>query len=660
MFGIIFATVLISTLVHSLLIAPATASTRTALVIGNSAYRTSPLSNPTNDAMDMAATLKKLGFDVIVKTNADKRDMLNAIDLFNQKLRRSDTGLFFFAGHGMQIRGSNYLIPVDVHIQRERDVEFESVNAGRVLAAMEDSGSKVNIVILDACRDNPFKRSFRSTNRGLSIMQVSGGSFVAYATSPGSVAADGEGRNGIYTKNILNHITHPELTVEEVFRNVRKDVYSETSGGQLPWDSSSLMGRVYLASSGTVVETPSAPSSTQGQLSVSSNVSGAEVIVDGPFLGKTPLSGIELPAGSHRVQVKKEGHDTYRATIEVSAGRTASLEAYLTEQGPKTGHLYVGTTPGDARVRILNIGPKYYHGMKLAPGSYHVEVTANGYEKETRWVTLAAGEDKQMDFRLSAIAVSRPVTQSVEPAVTKKEPGFTNKLGMSFVYIEPGTFTMGSPSNESGRGDDERQHQVTLTRGYYLQTTEVTQGQWQLMMGGNPSEFINCGAECPVERVSWDDVQVFIRRLNQKEGTNKYRLPTEAEWEYAARAGTQTPFYFGTCLPTDQGNYDGKYPMSVCSQGVNRNKPIAVGSFMDNVWGLYDMHGNVSEWCQDWFGDYPSGSVTDPQGPSSGGLRLLRGGSWRYIAAFCRSASRFRDRPGLRSNAIGFRLARTP
>ncbi len=639
---------------------PAGASTRTALVIGNAAYRSTPLANPTNDANDMADSLKRLGFDVIVETNINKGKMLDAIDRFNQKLKRSDVGLFFFAGHGMQIHGGNYLIPVGVHIKREADVEYEAVNAGRVLSAMEESGCKVNIVILDACRDNPFKRSFRSTNRGLIVMRAGSGSFIAYATSPGSVAADGDGRNGIYTQHILKHMTQPGLTVEEVFRKVRRDVYAKTKGSQVPWDSSSLMGRVVLASSGAVIET-STPTSvaSQGRLSVSSNITGAQVFVDGKFVGGVPLMSLELSAGSHRVQVKKDGYDTYRTNVEITSGRLASLEAYLTEQGPKTARLYVDTTPSDARIRILNIGPKYYQGMELAPGDYHVEVSASGYGKQTRWVSLAAGEDKRTSFSLSGGYAAAPPVASVTPATTASKSRITNSLGMEFVYIKPGTFTMGSPSNEPERDQDERRHQVTLTQGYYLQSTEVTQGQWQQVMGGNPSSFKNCGSDCPVEQVSWEDAQQFIKKLNRMEGTDKYRLPTEAEWEYAARAGTRTPFSFGNCLSTDQANYNGNYPMPGCGKGQYHKKPVSVGSFPSNAWGLHDMYGNVREWCQDWYGDYPSGSTTDPKGPSSGEYRVSRGGCWINCARSCRSAYRGRVAPGRRVFSLGFRLART-
>lgn len=232
--------------------------------------------------------------------------------------------------------------------------------------------------------------------------------------------------------------------------------------------------------------------------------------------------------------------------------------------------------------------------------------------------------------------------------------------GMEFVRIEPGTFMMGSPSDEPERGDNESQHKVTISKPFYMQTTEVTQGQWEAVMGNNPSEFKDCGEDCPVENVSWYDAQKFIKKLNRMTG-NFYRLPTEAEWEYACRAGTTTPFYTGNCLSTNQANYYGDYPMPGCDKGKYRNKTVPVASFSPNPWGLYDMHGNVYEWCQDWYdSDYPGGHVTDPEGPSSGDYRVLRGGSWGDDAGYCRSANRGNYSPGGRNDDIGFRLVRLP
>ena len=229
-------------------------------------------------------------------------------------------------------------------------------------------------------------------------------------------------------------------------------------------------------------------------------------------------------------------------------------------------------------------------------------------------------------------------------------------LGAKFVLIPSGTFTMGSPVSEPGRRDDETQYQVKISKAFYMQTTEVTQGQWMKVMGSNPSYFKNCGDDCPVERVSWKDVQDFIIKLNSIEGTDKYRLPTEAEWEYAARAGTTTAFNTGSCLSTDEANWNGDYPLLGCPKGKYRGKTLRVRSFPPNPWGLYDMHGNVWEWCQDWCDDYPSGSVVDPTGPSSGSFRVSRGGSWASRAENVRAAYRGRNPPGFAFDSLGFRL----
>lgn len=228
--------------------------------------------------------------------------------------------------------------------------------------------------------------------------------------------------------------------------------------------------------------------------------------------------------------------------------------------------------------------------------------------------------------------------------------------GMEFTWIPAGSFMMGSPAGEPERENGEKQHRVTLTKGFYMQTTEVTQGQWKAVMGNNPSYFQDCGNNCPVEKVSWDDVQEFIRKLNNQDRPNRYSLPTEAQWEYAARAGKQTPFYFGKCLSTSQVNYNGNYPMSSCSTGKYQKQTLPVKSFSPNKWGLYNMHGNVWEWCQDWKGDYSFNSVVNPKGPLSGSDRVIRGGSWSDHAGYCRSAFRGWHGPAYQFSGLGFRL----
>ena len=219
---------------------------KTALVIGNAEYKSSPLQNSKNDAVDMASVLKGIGFDVILKVDATQREMENAIRKFGKKLKSGGTGIFYYAGHGIQAGGRNYLIPVDAVLESESDIKYEAVDAGFVLAKMEDAGNGLNMVILDACRNNPFAKSYRSGSVGLARMDAPKGTIIAYSTSPGAVAADGQGRNGVYTKYLIRNIKKKGLTIEEILKKVRISVVSETSNRQIPWESSSLMGNFYF------------------------------------------------------------------------------------------------------------------------------------------------------------------------------------------------------------------------------------------------------------------------------------------------------------------------------------------------------------------------------------------------------------------------------
>lgn len=194
------------------------------------------------------------------------------------------------------------------------------------------------------------------------------------------------------------------------------------------------------------------------------------------------------------------------------------------------------------------------------------------------------------------------VLMPVRPILEDSRKTFTNSIGMKFVWIRPGTFMMGSPKEEAGRRVDELQHQVTLSKGFYMGVYTVTQEQWQRVMGNNPSHFKG-EKNLPVEQVTWDDCQEFIKKLREKD-IKPYRLPTEAEWEYACRAGMTTPFNFGETISTDQANYNGNYAYGNGKKGKYREKPTPVGSFHANAWGLHDMHGNVFQWCQDRYGKY--------------------------------------------------------
>ena len=227
---------------------------------------------------------------------------------------------------------------------------------------------------------------------------------------------------------------------------------------------------------------------------------------------------------------------------------------------------------------------------------------------------------------------------------------------MEMIYVAPGSFTMGSPEAEDGHEDDETQHRVTLTKGYWLGKYEVTQRQWESVMGDNPSIFK--GPDRPVESISWDDCQKFIEKVDaasRRQLGGEARLPTEAEWEYACRAGTVTAYSWGDALNGDKANCDGNYPCGTTVKGRYRQETADVGSYSPNAWGFYDMHGNVWEWCSDWYGSY-EGDATNPTGAASGVLRVLRGGGWLSLARSCRSALRYWFRPGDRDDDCGFRL----
>jgi len=264
----------------------AAADQKVALVIGNSAYTDAPLKNPAHDAIDMASALKNLGFEVTLKTDANQRAMEESIRAFGNKLQSGGVGLFYYAGHGIQYRGTNYLIPVHADIKTEADVKYRSVDAGYVLAQMETAGNNLNIIILDACRNNPYARSFRSADRGLVKMDNPAGSILAYATAPGSVAADGKGKNGLYTEKLLKYMQTPGITVERMLKLVRRDVTKASGKKQVPWVASSLIGDFYFVPSRgiSVQEKPPKQKTPALVASIAPTMQEPKIIQDGQYI----------------------------------------------------------------------------------------------------------------------------------------------------------------------------------------------------------------------------------------------------------------------------------------------------------------------------------------------------------------------------------------
>ncbi len=266
-------------------------------------------------------------------------------------------------------------------------------------------------------------------------------------------------------------------------------------------------------------------------------------------------------------------------------------------------------------------------------------------------------------FTVSAVFAAALLTLVQDFEASAGETDFVNSLGMEFVLVPSGNFMMGSPMSEAGRDNDEDAYEVTITNPFYMQTTEVTLAQWHEVMGrkffgarkGSPDE--------PVVNVSWFDCRDFITKLNTR-GEGVYRLPTEAEWEYACRAGTGTAYSWGDEPDCSLAMYcNNPIKCEECiqtakSMGLEPGKAAPVKSYGPNPWGIYDMHGNVWEWCADWYAPYPKGSEKDPKGPERGVKRVRRGGSWYKFGWYCRSANRNMGHPAVRLDTLGFRLVR--
>ncbi|MBK7189962.1 MAG: formylglycine-generating enzyme family protein [bacterium] len=276
-------------------------------------------------------------------------------------------------------------------------------------------------------------------------------------------------------------------------------------------------------------------------------------------------------------------------------------------------------------------------------------------------------------FALLLLGLSAADRSAAQPAPAR--PGDTDRGRLEFVFLPVGSFLMGSPDYEWGSRNDEQQHPVTITRRFFLGKYEVTQAQWMAITGSNPSFLYDC-PDCPVENITWFEAVNFCNALSKTLGfepaytirdtlvawnpaADGIRLPTEAEWEYACRAGTGSVFNTGDCLTTDQANYLGYDPQKGCSKGLWRGQAVEVGGFPANAWELHDMHGNVSEWCWDRHAFPGSTPVVDPRGPDTGPERVIRGGNWHELGRNCRSATRQKAFPDQRFTHVGLRLARS-
>ena len=566
---------------------------RVALVMGNGGYyHARHLKNPANDARAVARVLGKLGFTVISGQDLTKLEMERAIGRFGRAFKKGGVGLVYYSGHGIQVNGRNFLIPVDALLEYLEDIDLEAVDLDLILSRLRRAQSRLNIIVLDACRNNPFGPDSRSwTTKGLAPIQAPMGTLISFSTAAGETAADGEGDYSPYTASFLSHIQTPGLKVEDVFKRIREEVYLRTDKKQLAWVSSSVMGDFYLAPRATEAKPPApAPKPKPkpkpvavakpalGQVEVTSNIDGAE---------------FEL------------------------AGRRHSTK----------------------REQALVIG-------QIMPGQHQVKATKDGFQDWQGRVTITPHKTATLRIEMNP----------------KKDlhKTFTNSIGMRFVLIPAGSFMMGSPE---GQGDDDEhpQHLVKITRPFYLQTYEVSIKEYlkyinqtkdikgirlkypySIKKKGNTYRIENVvptyrdNFRGPISNIGWKAAGRFCDWLNNIEKTKNYRLPTEAEWEYACRAGSTTMWSFGD-------------DWSDLKKHTPYKKP--------NKFGLYGMHRGVGELCTDWYqpGYYSISPVKDPQGPNDGKYHVVRGGSNYGDMYNSRSANRATG-----ASHVGFRVLREP
>ncbi len=400
--------------------------------------------------------------------------------------------------------------------------------------------------------------------------------------------------------------------------------------------------------------------SAKAKLVVTCVTSGVDLFVDEEKVSSGSSWEGSLDPGSYLIEARKDGYISQRKSVTLAENQT--LEVNLPALIAKVGQLDVNYTPFDAEVWIdgkkAGTAPDLFKNLTL--GNHKVEIRKEGYQSEMKTVTIAEGQMASLSGSLPALTSSTSTatvtsttgTTTSSSSSQAKQTFTVNGVSFTMVRVEGGTFTMGAEQGSDADSDEKPAHQVTLST-YSIGETEVTQELWQAVMGSNPSNFK--GAKRPVESVSWDDCQEFIKKLNENTGKT-FRLPTEAEWEYAARGGSKSKGFkyagsnsIETVAWYIRNSYDkGKSSTDYGTHNVAQKQP--------NELGLYDMSGNVWEWCSDWHGSYSSGSQMNPQGANSGRSRQNRGGSWYSIAGRCRSSCRNSGPPDFRLNFLGLRL----
>lgn len=624
---------------------------RVALIIGNSDYKTAPLENPANDASDLANALEKQGFNVLVRENVGERGLKEAVDTFAKHLKQGGIGLFFFAGHGIQLKDQNFLLPVDIGFDSESDISYKSVSAEYVLSRMAEAGNRINVVILDACRNNPFQQARRNISKGLGVMNVGRaekGTFIAYATSPGSTAADGSGRNGLYTKHLLRALETPDTDIDKVFGRVRTGVVQDTNGEQVPWTSSSVVGSFHfdVAEDVAALQRVTQPGAAKHE-------AAAEA-------ASAPYDPVQEKAHWDRIKESRNPAD-YLAYLEKFSG--AQRAAY-------------------ARWMVQKYGGVLPSPVASAPA--------------------AAARPTSPPAQVAMVSPPEPVRPASPAAAVTNDAAIPSPGTLiqdcsecpELVTVAGGEFVMGSgPKEKMREPDEEPAHRVRIPASIAVGKFEVTRGQYaafvketrrQLAAGCNSTRggffhknpkatWQNPGYEQsdndPVVCVSWDDALAYVEWLSKK-AVKQYRLLNEAEWEYVARAGTTGSRHWADAADTAVCRYasvaDTSFksvspgaPLFPCSDSFKHTAPV--GRFPANAFGVHDMLGNAWEWVEDCWNEGYAGApeLAKPRLTGSCTERVFRGGAWNSPPSTLRTAYRDRGSKDERHDNVGFRVVRS-
>ena len=595
-----------------LLIALPSHARRVALVIGNDNYaNVTKLQKAGNDATSMAKELRAAGFTVQLQKDLNYRSMVKVIESFTTTITGGDEVVVFYAGHGVQIKNGSYLLPTDIEAHSEKEVEKTAYELSALTDMLSEARPAFSLVIVDACRDNPLKSSGRSVgnSRGLSAFEPPKGQIVVYSASRGQQALDklnekDANPNGVFTREFIARMKKPGVKIEDLIREVQDSVESlakTANHEQRPAVYNEARGNFYFFEPKILqIEQPANKPETLA-----------------PSIRPSQVYGLGL-ADLEREESTRKEWAVWQGQMKIDFDETA---------------VFSGSP---------DLIVKGWDRFLL------VWAQDNPLSKEDEALRAQALTQRYTAWQVNSIAQqvpSKPISVLNSGDVIKDCP-----YCPEMVVIPSGAFMMGSGDSY----DESPLHSVNV-RTFLISKTEVTQGQWLAVMGNKPSYFSQCGENCPVENISWHSVQEFIQRLSQK--TNKkYHLPSEAEWEYAARSGTQTKFSFGD-NEIDLERY-------AWVDGFFQGKTHSVAEKMPNAFGLFDMYGNVWEWTQDcWnrnYVDAPNDGSAWNQGDCSNGV--LRGSSSGAASFIINRGNTYRlcKHKSSSGKNIGFRVTRTP